>query len=79
MYISDSVEPLDRILSSAGEVLEGSGTVRHAKQQERAKAEYKKYQVIPRRKEYLQTIKGLEKQAKTKSKRISKEHFLKND
>ena len=70
MYMADYVEHLDRILSSTGEkVLEGSGTVSHAKAIEKAKAEYKKYQaktLSPVEKAYLQTIKGLEKQAKSK-------------
>lgn len=70
MYMADYVEHLDRILSSTGEkVLEGSGTVSHAKAIEKAKTEYKKYQaktLSPVEKAYLQTIKGLEKQAKSK-------------
>ena len=73
MYMADYVEPLDRILSSTGEkVLEGSGTVSHAKAIEKAKSEYKKYQaktLSPVEKAYLQTIKGLEKQAKSKVKK----------
>ena len=50
-------------------VLEGSGTVSHAKAIEKAKSEYKKYQaktLSPVEKAYLQTIKSLEKQAKSK-------------
>ena len=70
MYMADYVEYLDRILSSTGEkVLEGAGTVSHAKAIEKAKTEYKKYQaktLSPVEKAYLQTIKGLEKQAKSK-------------
>lgn len=70
MYMADYVEHLDRILSSTGEkVLEGSGTVSHAKAIEKAKTEYKKYQaktLSPVEKAYLQTIKSLEKQAKSK-------------
>ena len=73
MYMADYVEHLDRILSSTGEkVLEGSGTVSHAKAIEKAKSEYKKYQaktLSPVEKAYLQTIKGLEKQAKSKVKK----------
>lgn len=73
MYMADYVEHLDRILSSTGEkVLEGSGTVSHAKAIEKAKTEYKKYQaktLSPVEKAYLQTIKGLEKQAKSKVKK----------
>ena len=47
-------------------------TVSHAKAIEKAKAEYKKYQaktLSPVEKEYLQTIKCLEKQVKSKAKR----------
>ena len=73
MYMADYVEHLDRILSSTGEkVLEGSGTVSHTKAIEKAKAEYKKYQaktLSPVEEAYLQTIKGLEKQAKSKVKK----------
>ncbi len=73
MYMTDYVEHLDRILSSTGEkVLEGAGTVSHSQAIEKAKAEYKKYQVktlSPVEQEYLQTIKGLEKQAKAKVKK----------
>ena len=73
MYMADYVEHLDRILSSTGEkVLEGSGTVSHAKAIEKAKTDYKKYQaktLSPVEKAYLQTIKGLEKQAKSKVKK----------
>ena len=73
MYMADYVEYLDRILSSTGEkVLEGAGTVSHAKAIEKAKTEYKKYQaktLSPVEKAYLQTIKGLEKQAKNKVKK----------
>lgn len=73
MYMADYVKHLDRILSSTGEkVLEGSGTVSHAKAIEKAKTEYKKYQaktLSPVEKAYLQTIKGLEKQAKNKVKK----------
>lgn len=73
MYMTDYVEHLDRILSSTGEkVLEGAGTVSHSQAIEKAKAEYKKYQVKTLstvEREYLQTINGLEKQAKAKVKK----------
>ena len=51
-------------------VLEDSGTVRHVKAIEKAKAEYKKYQATtlsPVEKAYLQTIKGLGQQNKSKA------------
>ena len=51
-------------------VLEDSGTVRHVKAIEKAKAECRKYRdktLSPVEKAYLQTIKGLEKQIKSKA------------
>ena len=73
MYMADYVEHLDRILSSTGEkVLEGAGSISHAKAIEKAKAEYKKYQaktLSPVEEEYLRAIKNLEKQAETKVKK----------
>ena len=71
MYMSDYVEHLDRILSSMGEqVLMGPGKVSHAKAVEKATNEYKKYQaktLSSVEKAYLDTIKGLESQAKSKT------------
>lgn len=73
MYMADYVEHLDRILSSTGEkVLEGAGSISHAKAIEKAKSEYKKYQaktLSPVEEEYLRAIKKLEKQAETKVKK----------
>lgn len=72
MYMSDYVQQLDSVLSSSGrKLLEGSGTVSHAKAIEKATAEYRKYQVqtiAPVEQAYLDTIKALEKDAKKKSK-----------
>ena len=68
MYMSDYVENLDRILSSTGEaLLTDAGKVSHTQALEKAKAEYKKYQVqnlSPVEEEYLQTICAIEKTAK---------------
>lgn len=68
MYMSDYVENLDRILSSTGEaLLTDAGKVSHTQALEKAKAEYKKYQVqnlSPIEEEYLQTIRAIEKTAK---------------
>ena len=68
MYMSDYVENLDRILSSTGEaLLTDAGKVSHTQALEKAKAEYKKYQVqnlSPVEEEYLQTIRAIEKTAK---------------
>lgn len=68
MYMNDYVENLDRILSSTGEaLLTDAGKVSHTQAIEKAKAEYRKYQVknlSPVEKEYLQTIRAIEKTAK---------------
>lgn len=68
MYMSDYVENLDRILSSTGEaLLTDAGKVSHTQALEKAKTEYKKYQVqnlSPVEEEYLQTIRAIEKTAK---------------
>lgn len=68
MYMSDYVENLDRILSSTGEaLLTDAGKVSHVQALEKAKAEYRKYQVqnlSPVEEEYLQTIRAIEKTAK---------------
>ena len=68
MYMSDYVEQLDRILTSTGEaLLTDAGKVSHAQALEKAKAEYKKYQVqtlSPVEEAYLQTIRTIEKTAK---------------
>ena len=68
MYMSDYVENLDRILSSTGEaLLTDAGKISHTQALEKARAEYKKYQVqnlSPVEEEYLQTIRAIEKTAK---------------
>lgn len=73
MYMSDYVENLDRILASTGEaLLTDGGTVSHMQAMEKAKAEYRKYQVqnlSPVEEEYLQTIRCIEKAAKEGEKR----------
>ena len=46
MYMSDYVEQLDNILRAAGEeVLTHAGKISHAQAMEKARAEYKRYQV----------------------------------
>lgn len=61
MHMEDYIRTLDTILSSTGEkILIGSGKVSHEKALEKAKDEYKKYQVktiSPVEKEYLETLK----------------------
>ncbi len=72
MYMSDYVEHLDNLLKTTGEkVLEGAGAVSHTQAIEKAKAEYRKFQVqnlSPVEEEYLNTIKSIEKEAKKNSK-----------
>ena len=73
MHMSDYITQLDKLLSSMGEkVLEDSGKISHKQAIEKAEAEYRKYQVqtlTPVEKEYLDTVKALEKEAKDKSKK----------
>lgn len=70
MYMSDYVEQLDSILSSGNrKLLEGAGTVSHAKALEKAKIEYRKYQnntLSPVEEEYFESLKLVEKKAKSK-------------
>ena len=68
MHMDDYIKHLDMILSSTGEkLLTGSGKISHDKALEKAKAEYKKYQVktiSPVEQEYLNTIKEISKKIK---------------
>ena len=68
MYMSDYVEQLDSILSSGKrKLLEGAGAVSHEKAMRKAESEYRKYQVSvlsPVEEAYLESIKGIEKEAK---------------
>ena len=63
MHMEDYIKHLDMILSSTGEkLLTGAGKISHDKALEKAKAEYKKYQVktiSPVEQEYLNTIKEI--------------------
>ena len=71
MYMKDYITQLDAVLTSGGrELLKNAGTVSHQQAMEKAKTEYRKYQkqtLSPVEKAYLETIKGLEKTAKRKS------------
>lgn len=73
MYMDDYVKQLDLILSSGGrKLLEGAGSVSHAKALEKAKKEYRKYQektISPVEEAYIDTIKNLEKEAKKQVKK----------
>lgn len=70
MNMEDYIKHLDMILSSTGEkLLTGAGKISHDKALEKAKAEYKKYQVktiSPVEQEYLNTIKEISKEIKKK-------------
>jgi hypothetical protein len=72
MYMEDYIRQLDKILSSTGErLLVGAGTVSHNKAIEKAKDEYKKYQVktiSPVEKEYLETLKVISNKIDDKAK-----------
>ena len=71
MYMSDYVEHLDSVLSSTGEqVLSGAGRVSHKQAMDKANREYQRFILqnpSPVEEAYLQTIKELEKTAKTKA------------
>ena len=71
MNMRDYIEHLDSILNATGEnLLKGAGTVSHQQAIDKAKAEYKKYQVqnlSPVEEAYLNSIKQIEKTAKKKS------------
>ncbi len=63
MHMDDYIKQLDTILSSTGEkLLVGAGTISHDEAIEKAKYEYKIYQVktiSPVGKEYLETLKAI--------------------
>lgn len=70
MYMNDYVRQLDTILSSTGEaVLIGSGSVSHQQAMDKARQEYRKFQVrelSPVERAYLDTIKTLSAKVKKK-------------
>ena len=72
MYMSDYVEHLDKILQSTGEkVLVGAGKVSHETAMQKARQEYRKFQVkalSPVEVAYLETIKSVSRIAKRKGK-----------
>ena len=71
MTMSDYVRQLDAVLTSGGrKLLDGAGSVSHRQAIEKAKAEYRKYQVqtlSPVEEAYMETVKALESTAKKKS------------
>lgn len=68
MHMSDFVEHLDKVLASTGnDLLMDSGSISHAEAINKAKQEYRKYQALhlsPVEKDYLKTIKSIEKTIK---------------
>jgi hypothetical protein len=72
MYMSDYVEQLDRILSSGNRaLLQGAGKISREQALDKAKEEYRKYQVktlSPVEEAYLDTVKKIEKSAKQATK-----------
>ena len=73
MHMEDYIKHLDMILSSTGEkLLIESGTISHDKAIEKAKSEYKKYQVktiSPVEQEYLDALKELNNKIKKNDKK----------
>lgn len=71
MYMNDYITQLDAVLTSGGrELLLNAGSVSRKEAIEKARSEYRKYQeqtLSPVEEAYLETIKGLEKTAKKKS------------
>lgn len=72
MYMNDYVQQLDTILSSTGEALfTGSGSVSHQQAMDKAREEYRKFQVrelSPVEQAYLETIKVINSKAKNRGK-----------
>lgn len=73
MYMEDYIKQLDMILSSTGEkMLSGAGSISHDEAVEKAKSEYKKYQVktiSPVEKEYLKALKEINSKIKKEDKK----------
>ena len=71
MYMQDYINQLDAVLASGGrKLLSGAGSVSHKQALTKAQTEYRKYQaqtLSPVEEAYLETVKGLEKTAKKKS------------
>ena len=72
MYMADYVEQLDAVLTTGKrKLLSGAGSISHEQAIEKATAEYRKYQqntLSPVEKDYLESVKELEKEAKKKVK-----------
>lgn len=72
MHMADYIEQLDKILSTGGrELLDGPGKITHKKAVEKARAEYRKYELdnpSPVEQAYFEELKKVAKIAKKKSK-----------
>lgn len=72
MYMSDYISQLDSILTSGNrKLLTDAGKISHDRAMQKEKEEYRKYQqetLTPVEKEYLKSIKGIEKKARKKAK-----------
>lgn len=68
VYMVDYVRLLDRLLAADGrKLLDGAGTISHKQAVDKAEAEFRKYEVenlSPVEKEYLESVKSLQKQVK---------------
>ena len=73
MYLSDYIRQLDAVLTSGGRpLLEGSGNVSHQQALDKARNEYRKYQVStlsPVEQAYLDTVKTAAKEVKRNTKK----------
>ena len=73
MYMCDYIKQLDNILSATSEkLLLNAGTISHQQALEKAKTEFKKYQIktlSPVEKAYLENIKALQKKIDKKEER----------
>ncbi|HPI39109.1 MAG TPA: RhuM family protein, partial [Ignavibacteriaceae bacterium] len=73
MYMRDYVTQLDNVLSATGEsLLQNAGTISHQKAINKAKAEYRKYQVktlSPVEKAYLENLKTTQKTIEKRNKK----------
>lgn len=71
MYMSDYVAQLDSVLSSGNrKLLDGAGKISHEQAMKKATEEYRKYQILtlsPVEKDYLESLKTVEKDIKKKS------------
>ena len=74
MYMRDFISQLDSILTSGNrKLLTDAGKISHDRAMQKAKEEYRKYQqetLTPVEKEYLKSIKGIEKKARKKAKEM---------